>query len=104
MTQLNRDYLQRPGPTNVIAFSMREGRFAQITPHLLGDVVISTETAMQEAQRAGISLHRRLTELLVHGILHLVGFDHEKTEAGALRMEKKSMQLLEIITKRLTVS
>lgn len=94
MEALNREYLNRRGPTNVIAFAMRDGRFSDITPHLLGDVVISVETAEREGKATGISMEERFTELLAHGILHLFGYDHEKSEQEACRMEKKSSQLL----------
>ncbi len=97
MAVLNKDYLQRKGPTNVIAFPMREGAFAEITPDLLGDVVISLETAEKEGLAAGMSMEDRLGELMVHGILHLFGYDHEKTEIEAQRMEAKSLELLEQI-------
>jgi len=94
---LNKEYLQREGPTNVIAFPMREGAFAEITPDLLGDVVISLETAEKEGLAAGMSMEDRLGELMVHGILHLFGYDHETTETEAQRMEAKSLELLEQI-------
>ena len=94
---LNREYLNRYGPTNVIAFPMRAGRFSNIAPHLLGDVVISVETAVKEAKSAGISMEERFTQLLVHGILHLLGYDHEKTEQEAQKMEKKSNEILELM-------
>jgi len=94
---LNKEYLNRYGPTNVIAFPMRTGQFANITPHLLGDVVISIETAAKEGERIGISQEERFTQLLVHGILHLLGYDHEKTEKEAENMEKRSNELLKVI-------
>ena len=94
---LNKKYLKREGPTNVIAFPMREGPFAEVTPDLLGDVVISLETAAKEGVAVGISMEDRLTELLVHGILHLCGYDHETSEKEALRMEEKSREILEIL-------
>ena len=94
---LNQQYLKRRGPTNVIAFAMREGEFSDLTSHLLGDVVISTDTAAKEAQDAGISLERRFNELLVHGILHLFGYDHENSEEEAERMEEKSRELLALV-------
>jgi probable rRNA maturation factor len=97
MAVLNKKYLQREGPTNVIAFPMREGSFADITPDLLGDVVISLETAAKEGEAAGISMEDRLTELLIHGILHLCGYDHEASEKEALRMEEKNQEILKII-------
>ena len=91
---LNKNYLQREGPTNVIAFPMREGAFAEINPDLLGDVVISLETAEKEGLAAGMSMKDRLRELMVHGILHLFGYDHETSETEAMRMEAKSRELL----------
>ncbi len=82
IAQLNQDYLNRRGPTNVIAFPMREGKFTEIAPNLLGDVVISVETAHQEGQRADLSMEERFDQLLIHGILHLLGYDHENRTAG----------------------
>jgi probable rRNA maturation factor len=97
IAQLNQQHLKRKGPTNVIAFPMREGHFSEITPHLLGDVVISVETAEQEGQYAGIGLQKRFNQLLIHGILHLLGYDHENTESEAREMEKKAKELIQII-------
>jgi probable rRNA maturation factor len=94
---LNQKYLDRRGPTNVIAFAMCEGEFAHLTPHLLGDVVISMDTASREAQDAGLNQTSRFNELLVHGILHLFGYDHEDSEKEARRMEEKSRELMELI-------
>jgi len=91
---LNKNYLQREGPTNVIAFPMREGAFAEINPDLLGDIVISLETAEKEGLAAGMSMKDRLGELMIHGILHLFGYDHETSETEAMRMEAKSRELL----------
>jgi probable rRNA maturation factor len=91
---LNKNYLQREGPTNVIAFPMREGVFSEINPDLLGDVVISLETAAKEGLAAEMSMENRLDELLIHGILHLFGYDHETSETEAGRMEAKSRELL----------
>jgi len=95
--KLNRKYLNRTGPTNVIAFPMREGEFSHLSPQLLGDVVISTDTAAKEAQYSGMSMDQRFKELLVHGMLHLFGYDHETSKRDALKMEKKSHALLELI-------
>lgn len=95
--ELNRKYLNREGPTNVIAFPMQEGDFAHISPQLLGDVVVSVDTARKEAETGGIHVDERLLELLVHGILHLVGYDHELSETEALRMEAKSNELLALV-------
>jgi probable rRNA maturation factor len=76
---------------------MREGEFSHLSPQLLGDVVISTDTAAKEAQYSGMSMDQRFKELLVHGMLHLFGYDHETSKQDARKMEKKSQALLELI-------
>ena len=73
---LNRTYRGVDRPTDVLAFSMQEGEWSEIQPQLLGDVVISVETAKRQANQMGHSLDKELTILLTHGILHLVGYDH----------------------------
>ena len=75
--QINRDYLRRDRPTNVIAFSLAEGDFGNVNPGVLGDVVISVETAAREAKAAGITIGDAILYLVLHGILHLAGYDHE---------------------------
>ena len=100
IADLNRRYLDREGPTNVIAFPMQEGEFTQIAPFLVGDVVISTETAQREATDAGLSFERRFNQLLVHGILHLFGYDHGHDEAEAGAMDAKSGELMALIEGR----
>ena len=97
IAELNAAYLQREGPTNVIAFPMQEGEFAGISPDLLGDVVISVETAEREGAMGGIDVETRTVELLVHGVLHLLGYDHEHDENEARRMDKKTTAVLEAI-------
>ena len=92
--QLNFKYREIDKPTNVLAFPMQEGQFGNITPGLLGDIVISCETAQKEAKKANISLAERISQLLIHGILHLIGFDHEASESDAEKMEEKSLELL----------
>jgi probable rRNA maturation factor len=75
--KINRDYLRRDRPTNVIAFSLAEGDFGDVNPDVLGDVVVSAQTAGREARAAGISCGDALLYLILHGILHLSGYDHE---------------------------
>ena len=94
IAQINQEYLGHEGPTNVISFPMQEGEFSGVNPHLLGDVVISLDTAFKEAEDAEISLEERFTQLLIHGILHLVGYDHEHSETEADKMEAKSEELI----------
>ncbi len=76
---------------------MTEGEFAGINPNLLGDVVISMDTAAREAEMMETTMENRFKELLIHGILHLFGYDHETNEADAQRMENKSEELLEAV-------
>lgn len=91
---LNRDYLGRDKATNVISFAMQEGEFGAINPEVLGDVVISADTAAREAEEAGESFLSRLYFLLLHGILHITGYDHERSgEAEAARMEAKEREI-----------
>ncbi len=91
---LNEKYRNKNRPTNVLAFAMQEGEFLEITTNLLGDVVISLETAEKESKEMNISMNLYLDKLLIHGILHLFGFDHEKSEEKALEMELKSQHIL----------
>lgn len=97
IAQLNQQYRHRKGPTNVLAFAMNEGQFSDLTPDLLGDVVISAETAAREANELRISLSRRLDFLLTHGILHLFGYDHERSDADEAEMDRKTEELYDMI-------
>jgi probable rRNA maturation factor len=95
---INRDYLQRDKSTNVISFAMQEGEGAGIHPSLLGDVVISAETAARDAAEAGLPFVSELYFLLLHGILHLVGYDHERgTEEEAAMMEAKEREIFALL-------
>jgi len=97
---LNRDYLEKDRPTNVISFSMQEGEFGSVNPELLGDVVISADTTAREAEESGISFWERLVFLLMHGILHLTGYDHERSgEEEARRMEAKEQEIFALLKK-----
>lgn len=91
--EINKEYLGRDYPTNVIAFSMTEGEFGDINPDMLGDIIISVETALRNAKDAEIEFEEELDFLMIHGILHLLGYDHETSEADARRMEEKEREL-----------
>lgn len=91
--RLNKQYRGRQGPTNVLSFPMQEGDFSGINPNLLGDVVISIETAAKEGEKLGMTIAERFKFLLIHGILHLFGYDHEKSEKEAVQMDQKSAEL-----------
>ncbi len=96
--QINRDYLERDRPTNVISFAMQEGEGGGVQPQLLGDVVISAERAAEDALEAGIPFEHELVFLLLHGILHLLGYDHERgTEEQAAEMEEKEREIFALL-------
>lgn len=88
---LNDKYLKRNSPTNVISFPMAQGKFSEITPQLLGDVVISVETAIKEARESGVSLEEEITFLLIHGILHLMGYDHANGRRQPMEMVQEEL-------------
>jgi probable rRNA maturation factor len=85
------------GPTNVISFPMRGGEFSHLNPNLLGDVVISADTCAAEAQYGRLTFTQRLDQLIVHGILHLFGYDHINNPKKARLMARKSAELLSLI-------
>jgi pyridoxine 5-phosphate synthase len=95
ITELNETWLSKKGPTNVLSFSLTEGEDLAMARNLLGDIVISVETAAREALKDGITVQQRLDVLLVHGFLHLVGYDHEKSDVEAERMFIKEKELLQ---------
>jgi len=95
---INRDYLGKDRPTNVISFAMQEGEGEGVQPDLLGDVVISAETAAKDAAEAQVSFESELYFLLLHGVLHLLGYDHERgTQAEAKRMEEREREVFSVI-------
>jgi len=97
MRGLNRRYRGKDRTTDVLAFAMREAptpHASRLTPRPLGDVVISIPTAQRQARQRGRSLDEELTVLLVHGILHLCGYDHERSEKEARRMYRRERMIL----------
>lgn len=97
---LNRRYLNRDKPTNVLAFPMREGEFSTLHPNLLGDLVISVETAERQSDRFGLNEMEMVILLMVHGVLHLIGYEHEGTKKGAREMSLKQKELFRIATQK----
>ncbi|MFA5182706.1 MAG: rRNA maturation RNase YbeY [Syntrophales bacterium] len=92
--ELNRLYLGRDYPTNVISFAMSEGNYGDVNPQLLGDIIVSVEKAMSEGETSGVSLKESLDFLMIHGLLHLLGYDHESGDKEeALRMQEKEDEL-----------
>ena len=88
---LNRDYRGTDKPTDVLSFAMREE--GDPNDPVLGDVIISIERAQEQAQERGHEVGVELALLLVHGILHLLGYDHEDDEEAQV-MEAKEKEIL----------
>jgi probable rRNA maturation factor len=91
MRRLNRDYRGIDEPTDVLSFAYHEGEEAQAcdeTSHI-GDVVISVETAGRYARELGLSFDREIELLVIHGALHLAGYDHETDDGEMNRLERK---------------
>jgi probable rRNA maturation factor len=75
--QLNKIYRGKDRPTDVLAFAMHEGEFGALAGHVLGDVIVSVPTARRQAHSRRIPVLDEVTMLLAHGLLHLLGWDHE---------------------------
>lgn len=91
---LNRDYRGKDAPTDVLSFAMQEGEAVREDDPVLGDLVISVETASRQAAEQGHPLDAELRVLLVHGLLHLLGYDHEVDEQEAEEMRAAEARLL----------
>ncbi len=97
--ELNRRYRNKDASTNVLSFPFREAiiddpALGQQEIKELGDIVISIETAYNEANQLEQNVNTRLQWLITHGLLHLLGYDHERSEKEAERMYKKEEELL----------
>ena len=90
MTGLNREWRGKDGATNVLSFP---GHLHGPGPLLLGDIALALETVRVEAVKSGIPVADHLSHLVVHGVLHLLGYDH-KTEFEAQRMETLETDIL----------
>ena len=96
MRRLNRTYRNKDRTTDVLAFAYREVK-SDVGP-LLGDVVISIPKARRQAKAFSHSLDEEILRLLIHGVLHLAGYDHEQSRQQARRMERKETELFETFT------
>jgi probable rRNA maturation factor len=92
MAELNARFRGRARPTDVLSFSLLEGEGREHRGALLGDVVIGVEVAARQARRARRSLDDEAARLLIHGVLHLLGWDHEREdEARAMRAQERRL-------------
>jgi rRNA maturation RNase YbeY len=92
MAEMNQRFRGRDGPTDVLSFSLLEGEHAEHRGGMLGDVVLDVDVAGRQADSFGHSLDEELLRLLIHGALHLLGFDHE-LEEDATVMEAREREL-----------
>lgn len=92
MRELNNTYRGKDKPTNVLSFPGSAAHPAGV-PALLGDIILSHETILEESKRDHKAFNDHLTHLLIHGILHLCGYDHE-TEKSAAEMENLEISIL----------
>lgn len=97
MRKLNNQYRGKDKSTNVLSFGYLEtsvdGQVPAEDKHYLGDIYISYAITLDEAREMGVAPKERFTHLFVHGLLHLVGMDHE-TEAETKKMEAKEDEIL----------
>ncbi len=92
MAELNERHRGKRGATDVLAFSLLEGDYSEFRGALLGDVVIDVEQAARQARRARRTLDDELAKLLIHGVLHLLGHDHEEAgETRRMRAEERRL-------------
>ncbi|MBI3359230.1 MAG: rRNA maturation RNase YbeY, partial [Nitrospirae bacterium] len=94
----NRDYRGKDTPTDVLSFPIRSAG-ATHAPPLLGDIMISLEKTYEEAPLFYRSVHEQLLFLSIHGILHLLGYDHEQSRNDAMRMKRREKVIFEAIYK-----
>jgi len=97
--RINKQYLFKDRPTNVISFSLREGEFGDINSEILGDIVISVDTAYRDAEKGNLSFDEEILFLIIHGLLHLLGYNHENTsKANTLSMKQKEKELFRLLS------
>jgi probable rRNA maturation factor len=96
---INKDYRGKDKPTDVISFAYRDEPFPspdEIAEEL-GDIYISLEKAEEQAAEYGVTMEAEVKRLLIHGILHLLGYDHEKSEDDEIEMQALEEKLINII-------
>jgi probable rRNA maturation factor len=98
ITNIHKEYFGINETTNVISFAQREGKFSEIDPEMLGDIIISYETATKDALEAGKAPEDEIAFLIIHATLHLLGYDHVgKREKDAPEMEAKEEVLYKML-------
>jgi probable rRNA maturation factor len=90
--RLNRDFREKDSPTNVLSFPAPAGADGRLGS-ILGDVVLARETVFREAEAEGLTMEAHLAHLILHGFLHILGYDHAD-EAEATAMERLETAIL----------
>jgi probable rRNA maturation factor len=98
--KLNKKWRSKDRPTDVLAFAQREGQAAAPDDPVLGDIVISIERASAQAAERGHSREKELDLLLVHGLLHLLGYEHEGGGKRAQKMRAQEKKLLSALKQK----
>lgn len=93
--KMNSEYRGKDCPTDVLSFPLFDDDYGDGMPAALGDIVISLERALLQAQKYGHSLEREVAFLCVHSVLHLLGYDHETGEKEEKEMFEKQESVLE---------
>ena len=96
MRELNRQWRGKTGTTDVLSFPAGEDEFANPAGSNLGDVVISAEQAARQAKEHELTLDEEIAQLILHGLLHLCGYDHETDDGEMNRLELKLRKKLRI--------
>jgi probable rRNA maturation factor len=96
MRSLNFRFRQKDKTTDVLSFPMSEGQH-DVAGSVLGDIVVSVPRAALQAGQYGVPLHDEMLRLLLHGLLHLLGYDHEIDEYQKRRMKKKEKELFDAV-------
>ena len=99
MLELNRTYRGKNKTTDVLSFEAGIPVSIKNRPHILGDIVISIPRAESQAQDADIGFYDELYRLLIHGVLHLTGYDHEISPYMARKMKKKEQEIINALKK-----
>jgi len=93
---LNEQWRDKDKPTNVLSFPAVPGGQKGVLPPLLGDIVLAFETIEREAQISGKKLNHHVSHLIIHGFLHLLGYDHE-SDTEAQEMETTEQAILALL-------
>jgi probable rRNA maturation factor len=96
MRELNRTWRGKRSTTDVLSFPAEQAEFERAEGSTLGDIVISIEQAARQAKEHGLSFENEIAQLIVHGLLHLSGYDHDTDQGEMNRLELKLRKRLGI--------